>query len=66
MIFRTQDGDFVEINKDDFSKKSDYFTAIMGVFGIKPQMVGITRDDINQLDLIYNIAMSNSVRQSRL
>lgn len=66
MIFRTLDGDFLDINSSDYSRNEDYYETIMSsVFGIKPPVVGI-RDDINQLDLIYNIAMSNNVRQSKL
>lgn len=65
MIFRTSDGEFVEINKTDYSDKNDYMTSIMSIFGVKPQFMGI-RNDTNQLDLIYNICMSNNIRQSRL
>lgn len=66
MIFRTQlEGDFVEINRNDYSKKSDYLEAIMNIFNVKQQVIGI-RDDVNQLDLIYNISKSNDVRPSKL
>lgn len=56
MIFRTTDGEFIEINKTDFNYETDYNIALMEAYGVKKPSFGV-KSSINQVDMIYGIIL---------
>jgi hypothetical protein len=69
MIFRTTDGEFIEINKADFNYETDYNIALMEAYGVKKPSFGV-KSSINQVDMIYGIILRQQqtpqIPQSRL
>ena len=65
MIFRTTDGEFIEINKTDFNYETDYNIALMEAYGVKKPSFGV-KSSINQVDMIYGIILRQQQKQSRL
>lgn len=62
MIFRTPDGDFLEINKSDYNNENDYNNTLMELFLSKP--FTNKKNNINQVDYINNIILRQ--QKSRL
>jgi hypothetical protein len=54
MIFRTFDGEFVELNNSDYNCINDYNNELMDIYGIKNNTTNTT-NNINQVDYIYHL-----------
>ena len=57
MIFRSFDGEFVELNRSDYDSVNDYNNELMDIYGIKNNTnnTNNTNNSINQFDYIYHL-----------
>jgi hypothetical protein len=56
MIFRTPDGEFIELNKEDFKNTNEYNQQLMEIYGIKnPTFNNNVNDKLKNIDQVENI-----------
>lgn len=58
MIFRTFDGELIELNKCDFTSVDDYNYQLMEIYGINKNSKTLEANNfVNQVDYIYDKIM---------
>ena len=57
MLFRSLDGEIVEVCRRDYSTENDYIAALQHVYGVNRQIHSSYVDDRDQTEHIFNLMM---------
>lgn len=57
MLFRTTDGEIVEVCKKDYTTEKEYVDALRDVYGVNRQVQSSYVNDKDQTEHVFNLMM---------